>query len=167
MNFGGWMNFGGRDGTPHPPLRGPLDVCNANSTVACDMLPYWGRLWFSGTPQVSIDRLGSVGGGLHGSSICEANIAARPLPRLGISIDFTLNPVGAIQESPVPFVVTFSTNGLGSVERLFLGTCHFKNQKGSNLCQITTSNPNPLLPSMASEGSTAGCVGAILPLPPA
>ena len=31
----------------------------------------------------STDRLVSVGGGLHGSSICEANIAARPLPRLG------------------------------------------------------------------------------------
>ena len=23
---------------------GPLDVCEANSTVACDMLPHWGRL---------------------------------------------------------------------------------------------------------------------------
>ena len=62
MNFGGWMNFGGREGTPHPPLRGPLDVCNANSTVACDMLPHWGRRWFSGTPQVSTDGMISVGG---------------------------------------------------------------------------------------------------------
>ena len=26
---------------------GPLDVCFANSTVACDMLPYWGRLGLS------------------------------------------------------------------------------------------------------------------------
>ena len=27
------------------PRSGPLDVCNANSTVACDLLSHWGRLF--------------------------------------------------------------------------------------------------------------------------